>query len=205
MSYFLHLAGLILIVACVIGGFALFLLFLFALIVKPWIIQTTRWSDRGKSVLWTALLAIPIGLGVRNHHLYSQGDRNTYALLAGDRSVRLTHLTIIGQQKKVVCLDPVVLGYFEECLRSHRPHGDEDEGPHYSYELRLEFNDGSSYSGPSYWSRNDFWTYVDKEAGVGPPTHTILFREPMPEGMKKLLKYLQAGWAEPEIMLLDTE
>ena len=57
MSYFLHLAGLILIVACVIGGFALFLLFLFALIVKPWIIQTTRWSDRGKSVLWTALLA----------------------------------------------------------------------------------------------------------------------------------------------------
>lgn len=138
------------------------------------------------------ILSTLIGLGLREREKHLQGDRNTYSLLAGDRSVRITRLTISGQLREVDCTDPVVLRYFEECLRSHRPYREvqSDKGG-ITYHLEMCFEDGSRYSGSTFWGKNRSDFFVDKETDVGWPTHAVLFREPLPDAMKRILDFLE--------------
>jgi hypothetical protein len=200
MSAILHLFVILLVVLAVVYG----LYRLAAAIVSPWIRRGATPKNRAVSLLLCGIVAALISL-VADHVITEQrGEAAAFALLNEDTRPRIVRMEIEGQQRKVICTDPAVLGYLEDCFRNSNHH--EFRGG-YSYEIKLYFEDGSRFSNDSCWCNEGFATWVRGDRFF-PPTHQIEMRNPMPEPVRRMIQYLNEmdfRWKPRDVLILSPE
>jgi len=123
-------------------------------------------------------------------------------MLAGDKSVQLSRFVVSGQQREVICTDPKVLEYIGERFRRHIqcPEGHANG---WSYLVILEFQNGGYTDLWGTFNNNIYDTHVNVPADVGWPTHYIEFPVPMPEGMKRILEFIDLPHPNTRKLVVD--
>jgi hypothetical protein len=173
-------------------------------IVLPWIRRDVALKARAVSLLLCGFFATLIALAVNHFDSANRGETAAFAILNGDMRTRIVRMEIEGQQRKVICTDPAVLRYLEDCFRNSNrrklPSG-------YSYEIKLFFEDGSRFSGDSYWCNEGFQTRVFGDAYF-PPTHDIELQSPIPDTVRRMVEFLNEmghSWKPRELLILNPE
>lgn len=199
MGYMRAILALLLVLLVLLAvGYGLFRLA--SAIIMPWIRRSGTLKSRAASVLLSTIVATSIGLVADHYDFEHRGKAAAFALLNGDKRPRIVRMEIEGQQRKVICTDPAVLRYLEDCFRNcnrrELPGG-------YSYEIKLFFEDGTRFSGSSYWCLDGFKTRVFADPYF-PPTHDIELQSPMPDRVQRMIQFLNDmghDWKPRELRL----
>jgi hypothetical protein len=146
--------------------------------------ESPRWGIFALACL-TALLLL--GYGVMQLIEERRGEQKTFALLAGDPSVRFERFQIDYQQRRVICTDPEVLRYLEERFRRHDRHRLELGT---TYQLAIDYQGGGHHAFGTYWSESGDFSLSLPEHGDGGPSHGILLTRPRPRPLEEMIRFL---------------
>lgn len=117
------------------------------------------------------------------------GERKLVALLNGDQTVDILSFEAKYQQRRLVCTDRDVLGYFKEMLLKHPKEMTNAGG--FSYYGYITFAGGGTFDGRMSVGTNGFDISVSSQAAEeGFPTHSVLLVPPVPEKVRQVFEFL---------------
>jgi protein-S-isoprenylcysteine O-methyltransferase Ste14 len=132
-----------------------------------------------------------------------RGKQKTMQLLSGDESIHFDRFEIDYQQRRVICTDPVILGYLEErFLKADR---DRDELGTF-YQLTLYYKGGGHHEIQTYFN-GDFILCLRNYHDEGMrPSHGILLTRPRAQAIDELVSFLKKDYREVAgtVMIVDS-
>ena len=109
------------------------------------------------------------------------GETNVMRLLIGDSSVRISHLKIEGQQRRIVCEDPRMLDEIANAFR----HAEEKPLAGATYLLTLLFKDGGEFVTRMYVQKGGISVCIFPKPRISPADSSAGFR---PDAERRCLR-----------------
>jgi len=188
----------------------LFLLILFAVLfsililvleIWPWCSPADSPITRKASVFLGIVIALIVGYICLSMWRSHRAEQNMLALVNGDRDIRLRHVEIHGQQRRVSCSDPVVLRYLESRMCES---DSEDLKSGIIYYVVFEFEDGHWFNAHTCWFDGGFATWIEGIPGEGTQPHIITLLKPVPAKLREIIDFLDLPYEnlpQPHLVL----
>ncbi|MDZ4817400.1 MAG: hypothetical protein SGJ20_00340 [Planctomycetota bacterium] len=122
----------------------------------------------------------------------AKANANLEAILTHKSYPPIKRLTISGQQREVVCTNHDALAYFETSLKQ----AIRNSGGGVSYQMRIDFDDGSSTTFPTFFDNNQ-WSLAcpsDDPNEGWMPTRVLIFQGAQPAEFDRIRKYLDLDY-----------
>jgi hypothetical protein len=130
-----------------------------------------------------------------------RGGQKTHALLNGDPGARIKRLQLDSQMRRVICTDPAVLRYLEECFRASDSKRRARGG--YYYDLTVEYEGGGRDSFYTDWFKGGVSVSPgDYDDG---PRYVIAFSLPLPPDLEEVVRFLRKPHQEVQGQVLIVE
>jgi hypothetical protein len=128
--------------------------------------------------------------GSIQYYRHAVGEKKMTQLLAGDKNIQFAKIEIEYQQRKVHCVDPIVLSYLADAVRYHSTFGG---SAGVVYLASFTFADGGVFVTDICLFGEGFSISIPADAAEPTfPTHDILLTAPTPPQVTALYDFLSA-------------